>query len=41
MRISSTPDGCKVVPDGHRSEKAVLVIDETQPCPGGFFMTGR
>ncbi|XP_063423243.1 uncharacterized protein LOC134707436 [Mytilus trossulus] len=41
MHISSASTDCKVVPDGPCSEKAVLITDETQPCPGGFSMTGR
>ncbi|XP_071152854.1 uncharacterized protein LOC143064005 [Mytilus galloprovincialis] len=31
--ISSHSDDCKVVADGPCSQKAVLISDESQPCP--------
>ncbi|VDI56833.1 Hypothetical predicted protein [Mytilus galloprovincialis] len=41
IRITSKPDDCKVVPDGPCSQKAVLIADETKPCPGGIGAVGR
>ncbi|XP_052094049.1 uncharacterized protein LOC127730042 [Mytilus californianus] len=39
--ITSHSANCKVVPDGPCSQKAVLITDEKQPCPGGIAMVGR